>query len=276
MKAIKLILLFFISVSAANLLFGEDEKDVSMRFYAGDILRAEVQQDNGTLQINNVSEYEPPSRITSDVGYAAITVRPDSGRSLGMYDYSLVNGGKIYPCVALMNTDGDFDGSLWEIKKTKASRKYTMLFKVQLPPMGKPKYALRFNLLKGKWKDIPVPFVYVKDKPFTNLKDIPANGMLGVDPYKPKPQAVPAAPPAAGDQGKAGEAKPDAAKKEEPKKPVDKDAAKKAKGKEWEAMLGDIKFDKSEEKKKDNKKKDDKKPKKDDKKKAADAWDDWK
>lgn len=271
MKILKFIFLLGGLFAAALPLHAEKAK-TTKRFYGGEILRAEVKPDDASspIIIDNISPYEPKSRITSDVGYALLTVRMDPGRSLGMYDYSLVTTKNNFPCVALMDTDGSFDGGKWEIKKTKPSRKYTMLFKIQMPPRGKPKFNLRFNLLKNKWNDIPLPFVNVKNKPFTPVKDIPATGMLGEDPYKPKPTE--AVPPG----GNKAKDKPKEAKKETTKKPVDKEAAKKAKAAEWEAMMGDIKFDKPAEEKKEKKKDEKNKEPAKKSKGKADAWDDWK
>lgn len=283
MEKIRFIVIFLILFLVGNQLFAEGEaQDKTMRFYAGEILRAEIQKDNGKVQINNINEYEPPSKIKENVGYALVTVLPDSGRSLGIYDYSLVQGDDVFPCVALMDNNGDFDASLWEIEKIKSGRKYTMLFKVQLPPKGKPDYNLRFNLLNAKWRDLPVPFTYVKTKPFTDLKEVPVTGMLGVDPYKIEPKVEPTAPgkdkgDTAGKKGddkgeKPGKKPEKKSDKEKPanKKLSDKEARQKADAEAWEALMGASKKDSSSKDSSSKKKKKNKK-KKDSSKKGS--WD---
>ncbi|MBN1865293.1 MAG: hypothetical protein JW808_10365 [Victivallales bacterium] len=239
-------------------LFGADDPALSRRFYAGDILRAEVRPEDYSdpVVIKNVSPYKPASRITTEVGYALLTVRLDAGRSLGIYDYSLFDGRAVFPCVALMDDNGEFDASLWEIKDTKPDKMYSMLFKVQIPVMGIPKYSLRFNLLQGKWQDVNLPFVNVKDMPFTAVKDIPQAGMLGVDPYKPKPGAE--APLVSKDDADP-DAAPTAAVPDQPEiKPElgDAELKKPADQAVLEGMLKDGKKDEAE-------KKDGEKPKKD-------------
>lgn len=270
------ILLFFTFSSVIAV-----DQETSKRFYAGKILRAEVQPDNPDMPIviNNISEYEPESRITSDVGYAVITVDLDPGRSLGIYDYSLVNKQKKeFPCVAIAERENDFDRSNWEIAKPKPSRKYSMLFKVQLPPMGAPKYDLRFNLIRDKWKDLPLEFINIGQKPFTSYKDIPPQGILGIDPNKPKTVEIKPEEKKADatvDFKKTAEKKPE----KEPEKKLSKAEAKRiADQAAWEKMMGTAKLDMSPKKEEEPKKEETKKekPKKDDSKKTKkDAWDDW-
>ena len=193
MKLYNFFLWSFLLLFTAYAVSAEDEP-TSKRFYAGTVLRAEVQPDNPDMPIviKNISEFEPASRVTADIGYALVTVNLDPGRSLGLYDYSLVDKQKKeYPCVAIADRENDYDRSEWEFAKTKPANKYSMLFKVQLPPTGKPSYNLHFNLIKDKVEDIPLTFINVREKSFTRYKDIPPEGMLGIDPNKPKPVSEP-------------------------------------------------------------------------------------
>ena len=267
MNKITFLILSVFILSSNTILCAADENAASKRFYAGEILRAEVQPDNASMPItvSNVSPHEPKSTITTDVGYALVTVKLDDGRSLGMYDYSLVNSGKrVFPCIALVDGADDYDGSKWEIKKTRTNKKYTMLFKVQLPPNGPPEYDLRFNLMKNM-NDIPLPFINVKAQPFTDYKKIPMEGMLGVDPYKVETSETP----------EKSEAKKPKKPKAKPKvKPEGKASRKEKKRKAdqaaWDAIMGDAGQKKEEPKKKEEKKATPPTPKK-----AKDAWDDW-
>lgn len=288
MKLYNFFLWSFILLLTSQAVSAEDNA-TSKRFYAGTVLRAEVQPDNPDMPIviKNISEFEPESRITADVGYAIVTVNLDPGRSLGIYDYSLVDKQKKeFPCVAVADRENDFDRSEWEFSKTKPNNKYSMLFKVQLPPTGKPQYSLHFNLIKDNVDDIPLPFINIGDKSFTKYKDIPPEGILGIDPNKPQPIPGPE-PETKKPDAVTDTVKPAEEKKPEPEKPGSKSEAKrKADQEAWEKMMGTTKLEfaepeKEEPKKKEPKKKEAKKeePKKKDAKKEEpkkkDAWDDW-
>ena len=176
-----------------NPLIGGDEPRM-VRFYAGEVLRAELKPDDDSIKIVNVNKFAPRSRVTADVGYAIVTVRPDKGRSLGIYDYSLVNSRKdVFPCVAIMNSFGEFDASLRELIKTKPNELYNLLFRIEMPspPMTNLDFTLRFNLIPGKGRDPVLHFVNVGHHPFTKTSRIPLDGMLGVVPNWPKPKHKP-------------------------------------------------------------------------------------
>jgi hypothetical protein len=173
------------------------DNSTSKRFYGGVILRAEIRPDNpdAPIVILNVNEFKPKSKVLTNLGYAIITVNMDSGRSLGLYDYTLIDGNKEFPIVAFLNKNREYDAGEWVIKKTKSNKKYSMLFKMPLLSTKNQTYKLRFKLLKNKVKDLPIKFINLKSNPFTSLKKIPAEGMVGVDPHKPKPVvALPSIP----------------------------------------------------------------------------------
>ena len=275
-KIYLLSILMFLAFSS----FSADTQKTSKRFYAGNVIRAEVKPDNPELPIvvRNVSEFEPKSLISSDVGYAVVTVNLDPGRSLGLYDYSLVNPQKReFPCISLAERENDFDQEKWELIKTRPSKKYTMLFQVQLPPMGQAKYDLRFKLKKGL-KDIPLEFINVGSKPFTYYKDIPGEGILGIDPNKPKPVEQPVIQPEE-KKTDADAAAPAAAKPAEkaPDKKLSKAEQKRKNDQEaWTKMMGDKPAEKKESKPAAPAKKEKKSKDKDKGKGKTDAWDDWK
>jgi len=153
------------------------------RFYAGNILRAELMPCDGSdITIKNVSEYEPKLNIANP-GYALITVALDQDRTISIFDYFLVYGADEFPCVALMTPTGSFDKETWEYTKTRPDKKYTMLFKVPMPPKGKsPYYSLRFRLAPpGKVNDVQLQLMDAEDG-FTPIKTIPLNGMIGNKP----------------------------------------------------------------------------------------------
>ena len=224
--------LLFAAVFPNSLIGGEDSRMV--RFYAGEILRAEIKPDDDSIKVVNVNKFAPRSRVTADVGYAVVTVRLDKGRSLGIYDYSLVNSRRdVFPCVAIMNSFEEFDASLRELKTTKPNKYYNLLFRIEMPPPGmKPDFTLRFNLIRGKGRDPLLRFVDVGKHPFTKTSKIPLEGMLGVVPNwpkpKPKPKPKPVAKSVPADKKAAGKGKKgESAKKTPPKKPAKKPASKK-------------------------------------------------
>ncbi len=157
------------------------DKDYCIRFRSGKILAAELIPGEAILgHIKNINKYEASSRITSDVGYAVIVISLDPGRGLSIYDYSLKDSHeKNFPCVAIKNKDGDFDATEWLYENAPQTNRYTLLFRVQLPPPSKPsRYDLIFNLLKNQDDIVSIPFVKLKDKPFTNQSLFPDSGIV--------------------------------------------------------------------------------------------------
>jgi hypothetical protein len=143
-------------------------------------------ESNLYLSIKNVNKYEPPSRVTSDVAYAALTVQLDPGRSLSLYDYSLKNDmEQVFPCIAIKENDGDFDASKWLYENSPQRNRLTMLFRVQLPAFNRPlNYILVFNLMKGKNDGTAIAFIKIENKPFTTPTKIPDCGIIGAEPSK--------------------------------------------------------------------------------------------
>lgn len=195
MKTLKLFLAVFIhfsfifSLVAQNATADMKKRAASVRFRSGWILCAEVQiKSINNPAIININRYEPPSRVSGDAAYAAVTVELDKGRSIGIYDYVLRNDrNDIYPCVAIQENNGIFDAGSWEIRDTNPKNRYTMLFKVQLPPLSQnPEYYLQFTLLEKKAGDVLVKFRNIGDKPFTPSSNIPEEGLLSIDTEKPE------------------------------------------------------------------------------------------
>ena len=162
----------------------ENKKAKSLRFHSGTILSAELLPKNQTIPIKviNVSPFEPASKIISDLGYAAVVVKLDQGRSISVYDYSLLNSRKTeFKCIGVREGEDVFDANKWELANTSPDKLYTLLFKVELPPPDEAcEYVLHFNLNKNKPEDVLIPFVLI-DRAFSPTVKIPDEGSLGID-----------------------------------------------------------------------------------------------
>lgn len=158
-----------------------------MRFHSGIVLSAELLPENPAIPVKvaNVSPFEPASRVTSDVAYASVVVKLDPGRSISVYDYSLLNSRRTeFKCIGVREGDDIFDANKWELASTSPDKLYTLLFKVELPPPNEKRdYLLHFNLNKSKSEDILLPFVLI-DRPFSLPSKIPAEGIIGIDPVR--------------------------------------------------------------------------------------------
>jgi len=214
---------YILAVLLAGLLlplagWGDEGSPTKLRFRSGWVLAAEVRPVNSEdpIEVINVNEYDPPSKVISDVGYAAVTVSLDKGRSLGIYDYILTNGkGVEFSCVALQIENGKYDAGRWQIKDTMPDRRYTMLFKVQLPNAGKPEYYLRYILLEGKPQNLALAFRNVRSSFFTKPGSVPDEGIIGIDPEaeKKKAEAAKAAAEAEAKKAAGEEEKPETTEK---------------------------------------------------------------
>ncbi|MFA6290756.1 MAG: hypothetical protein WC637_03185 [Victivallales bacterium] len=160
------------------------KKEGSRRFHSGTVLSAELLPENPAIpvKVNNVSPFEPVSKITSDVAYASVVVRLDPGRSISVHDYSLFNDRKTeFKCIGVREGEDAFDAQKWELASSNPDKLYTLLFRVALPPAGEsPEYVLHFNLNKNKPEDVLLPFVII-DRPFISPSKIPVDGILGID-----------------------------------------------------------------------------------------------
>jgi hypothetical protein len=149
---------------------------------SGEILSLNITDQSP--HIINVNKYEPHLEITKDIGYATVKLMLDQGRTLGIYDYTLIDqNGKKFNCIALQNNKGVFDAEKWVIKKSATGRECTMLFKIQ-KPQGAWKFNLHFNLPVGKTKDLPI--IFQKPRPAPAPAPVPAP----VPPPVKKPKTV--------------------------------------------------------------------------------------
>ena len=211
----------------------------SKRFYAGEVLMAEVMSINSFFlpRIANIPKYGKPADFGSDTGYALVVVKLDKGRSISSLDYVLSDGSAEYPCLAISDVESVFDVNDWLKKGGRSGAKYAMIFKVKLPSAGDPKYVLKFALIPGMRRDPDLVFVNVKDKRFTRIGDVPDKGMLKVDSREPKSKPRPKSERAES-IGKSSSTKASPAKKGSSKRGGgDKKEKADAKAKEWENML---------------------------------------
>jgi len=173
-----------------------------LRFRSGWVLAAEAVPENSAqpLAIDNVSPHEPEPAALADAGLAAVVVRLDPGRTLGVYDYVLEDGARRqYPCLAVRTDDKAFDAGAWQLEKTSPDRRYTLLFRVPVRPGADPQYTLKFALFGGNEVDPALAFRRVAASgQFTAPGSIPDEGILGLDPNAPKPAEAPPAETAEG------------------------------------------------------------------------------
>ncbi|HPN84833.1 MAG TPA: hypothetical protein PK821_05795 [Victivallales bacterium] len=156
------------------------EYDYAIRFRSGRIIAAELfPGDSASMMVKNVNKYDPPSKINSDVGYVALIVNLDPGRSISVYDYVLKDAaGRTYPCVAIKERNGEFDASKWIYENAPQSNRYVMLFRVQQPPPNKPQeYKLDLNLIRTQTDSVTVPVVRLNNIPFSDPASFPESGL---------------------------------------------------------------------------------------------------
>ncbi len=160
------------------------KKATSIRFHSGTLLAAELMPENSSfpVEVKNVSPNEPPSRITSDVGYVTLTVRLDPGRSLSIYDYVLVSKRKDeFKCIGIREAGADYDYEKWEIPVISQDKLYNLLFRVQMPAFNeKHEYILKFALSRNNPDQVIVPLSKIGG-PFSPPESIPKEGAIGAD-----------------------------------------------------------------------------------------------
>lgn len=136
-----------------------------------------------------------PSNAKKNIGYAKVLLGVDQGRSLGVYDYTLVDQkGKEYPCIAIKADKGNFDAEKWCIEKSDPNTKYTLLFKVERLP-GKMKLVYNFNYKFPITKAKRIPLIFRQSKSSVVAIHQPKSNT-------PPPTSTPAAAPTAQKQRK--------------------------------------------------------------------------
>jgi hypothetical protein len=184
-KTCSAIVLFLVAAALfSQSLDPENKKGRSLRFHSGTVLCAELLPENQEIPVKviNVSPFEPASKVTSDAAYASVLVKLDSGRSISVYDYSLLNSRKTeFKCIGVREGENVFDANKWELANTGSDKLYTLLFKVELPQSSENcEYSLHFNLNKNISEEVLIPFVLI-DRAFIHHSKIPDEGILGID-----------------------------------------------------------------------------------------------
>ena len=165
----KHLLLILILVSAMLTAEG-----AAWRFRSGEIVAAEV-----TRTAPAIRDLDPPAfpALPKNRVYAVISVRPDAGRPLSIFDYSLEDRGVVFPCVALnsgsgfVSTDRNVSGAplvqlVFILDAASVQDDAVLTLKCNLPPTN------------GIY-DLKVPFRWVGFAEPTRPSRIPPEGMMG-------------------------------------------------------------------------------------------------
>jgi hypothetical protein len=152
-----------------------------LRFRSGYIMSTEI--TTKTIKVSNLQKVWGP-RVLSipDLGYAVVDVKLDSGRGISIYDYKLYQNGKGYKCIAITENDEPFDAENWEIKTSKSSSIYRLLFAVPMPAFRKAAYYdLTFALFNSNIPDLHLLFRRMKGGDFTTTSKVfKKHGLYGV------------------------------------------------------------------------------------------------
>lgn len=192
--------LFFFLLSAVIPVLGEEESPVRTdRFRSGTVFSAEISTNKPQIADEAVYAYAAFAKSA----WAELIVRFDRGRSISVYDYTLVNpAGKEYPCYAMAEGEAFYTAKDWIYPEGLDPFKYyRLLFYIEDPgPTGDmdPAYELRFKLFSTSVPAPVIPFRNMADKPFTPAGKVPRTGLLGLK-YAELPwiRAVAPPPPAA-------------------------------------------------------------------------------
>ena len=166
MKHLPLIL--FVAAAALTV------EGAAWRFRSGEIVAAEL-----TRTAPYIRDLDPLAfpALPKDRVYAVLSVRPDAGRPLSIFDYSLEDRDVVHPCVALntgsgfVSTDRNVSGApivqlLFILDAGNARGDVSLTLKCNLPPAN------------GIY-DLKVPFRRMGFAAPTLPSRIPAEGMMG-------------------------------------------------------------------------------------------------
>ncbi len=172
----KITYLFFLTVIILS--FSLSSRADVRRFRLGEILSA--QMSKRMVTVANWNKLAFPIKYNSKI-YAVVVVKLDKGRSLSIYDYSLKHAYDIFPCVAIRQGSGSFDGNIWQIDKNSKNELYSMLFIVNIPSYSssaKLNYTLIYNLSKSGIIKTDLNFENLYYSSFTAINSIPKTGLL--------------------------------------------------------------------------------------------------
>lgn len=143
-----------------------------VRFRLGWLISSEISSQPVTVLNQVPYAFEEPSR---NKAYAIVSVKLDSGRTLSIYDFSLVVNEKKYACVALRTGIGDFNAANWQTQDTSPKDIYSMLFIVDYPDLEYAKdikLNLRYNLAKNQVVEYSIPFKNLNNGDFTPVSTL--------------------------------------------------------------------------------------------------------
>jgi len=146
-------------------------KPLSIYCRSGKILTAEITSKK-TI-VSNIHNGDELLTNLNNALYAAVVIKPDSGRTLSPYDYVLVdNAGHKHNCIAIKEgADSSFNAS--KSYKTQSSKLYTLLFIIPKDTANPNNLSLHFNLPLPNSGDIKLEFNRVET--FSNLKPSKSN-----------------------------------------------------------------------------------------------------
>ena len=158
------------SLLAATLLGMAAADAATRRFRSGEILGAELTSATVTIRELDPADFPalPGKRL-----YAALSFRPDPGRPVSIFDYSLEDRNVVYPCVAL-NSGAGF---IHTDRSVTGSRVVQLLFVLdaQTPPAGPLRLKCNLPPANGIY-DLFVPFRNLGGNYPTAPSALPENG----------------------------------------------------------------------------------------------------
>lgn len=148
-------------------------------FRAGEVLEAELSTVKPNIKNENPLAFDLPFDRKS---YVAVVIKPQRGRNLSIFDYSIELFGRDYPCIALRSGSDDFTYTTDEMKGLDPNQKYALLFVIDGSKAGLDaveKMNLKANYAeKNVSREIPVK--NIKNGSFRSLSSIPDAGNLQV------------------------------------------------------------------------------------------------
>jgi len=137
-------------------------------FRSGRVLRAEVSSVR-PYGFKRLCATEPPRR---PVAYAAVTVKLDKGRLIGIFDYSLRMGGNTYECAMVRDNDTREVG---ELCSGGDRRRCTLFFEIDASAVKSASKAQFICSAPGRGK-VELAFINRGSRSFTPDEKIPDPG----------------------------------------------------------------------------------------------------
>ncbi len=143
--------------------FSQEVQAIKHKIRTGEVILSEIAKyDRMKLMIANLEGVK-------ELDYCAvITVKIDKGRSIGVYDYVLIdNLNNTYPCVAIRVNDGVFDGNITDAKSD-GKQRYSMFFFVNQPSgIANPMFKLKYKIFDNQKDENDIEFKNIMEQDFT-------------------------------------------------------------------------------------------------------------